>query len=250
MISCLLNKKDKKILQKMFTEKIRLQKEFLLDPAKEEAYLTQRNLIVNFVLKQLGPALRARIKTWALRKYCDEADAISLVHEHVLMAVDKYQPDRGNCSFTSFLWTLSNRAFASFMNRGKRQKRNPAIRGKSQQIGQDEGSIPIDKEFAPKSIKERFLVSLDESLSSEEKFSNLTLSDTVAESGRIDDNLSFDMLLKTINAKCTDLQKDIIALLQQNYTYKEIASQLDTTPQVISFQILKLRKKLKQELSI
>jgi RNA polymerase sigma factor (sigma-70 family) len=247
MISCLLNKKDKTILHQMFVKKSQLQKEFLDDPSKEEDYIAQRNLIIKFVLKQLGPALRARIKTWSFRKYCDEADASSLVYEHVLMAVDRYELNRGNCSFTSFLWTTSNRAFGNYMNRNNRQKRNPGVNKRSSV----NNSLPIDSEVVlNKHVKERFLVSLDESLSSADSMENLTLSDVISESGHIDDDLNFDTLLETINSKCNDLQKSIISLLQQKYTYKEIASKLGTTPQVISFQILKLRKKLKKELNI
>lgn len=248
MISCLLTKKDNDSIMRMFVKKARLQKEALTDPLKEEAHLRQRNLIVQFVLQKLGPALKARVKTWTARKYCDEADASSLVYEHVIIAVDKYKPEKGKCTFTSFLWTVSNRAFANFISASKRQKRDPQSANTAQ--SEEAPVLSIDVEIPNiSSIKERFLVSLDETAPQLENHTgNLTLADIVPDPSQVEDSLTFNMLMGTIQNHCTEQQQRIVELLQQNYTYKEIADELGSTPGTISRQIQQLRKKLKYEL--
>lgn len=239
MISCLLTKKDNTSIMRMFVKKARLQREALTDPLQHETHLRQRNLIIQFVLDKLGPALNARIKTWTSRRYCEEADAISLVHEHVVMAVDKYKPEKGKCTFTSFLWTVSNRAFSNHISASKRQKRDP------QSANQAVSSGFSSEEPTSSS---RFLVSLDESTStSDDNSHQLTLGEIYADPKQIDDSLNFTTMLKVVYQHCSDHQKLILALLQQNYTYKEIASQLGTTPGAISREIQQLRRKLKSQ---
>lgn len=234
MISCLLSKKDDKILMEMFVEKARLQKEAELDPTKIEVHITQRNLIVTFVMDKLGPAMKARIATWTARKYCNEADAESLVYEHLLIAVDKYKPERGKCKFTSFLWTVSNRAFSNFISAANRSKRNPNTL-QSQHKGQQNGQFQQD----------RALISLDEVAEYEESTS---LSSTVSDSSNIEDKLQYESLLTLVYKKCTDQQKVIVDLLQQNYTYREIAEITQSTPAIVSRQLQSLKKTLKDDL--
>lgn len=247
MTSCLFTSKQKKILAIMFAKKERLQKEFALDPTKEQVYLLQRNLITEYIMRCMGPALEARIRTWVSRKYCEEDVARSLVYEHVLITVDKYCPSRGNCSVSSFLWTISNRAFANHINTAKRQKRDPRTAQLAR--GEDEESlVSIDLEVTNQ-VKERFLVSLDEPTSSLDDSSyRLTLADVVPDPARIDEALTFELLLKTIHKHCSEQQKAIVSLLQQNFTYKEIADQLGCTAGIVSRQIQQLRKKLQHEI--
>lgn len=248
MISCLFTPKEKKLLAIMFAKKERIQKEFKLDPTREQAYLRQRNAIIEYVLKCMGPALEARIKTWVTRKYCSEADARSLVYEHVLITVEKYCPSRGNCSVSSFLWTVSNRAFSNFVSAAKRQKRDPqsAILATSE----EEAIVPLDLTADQVvSARERLLVSLDETGPySGESSTGSTLADVVPDPTQMDESLNFNMILEKVNSYCTDQQKVLLLLLQQNYTYKEIAKQVGATPGTVSRQIQQLRKKLKHEL--
>lgn len=248
MISCLLTTKDNDLIMRMFKKKARLQQEALSDPGRVEAHLRQRNLIIQFVLDKLGPAVKARIKTWTARKYCEEADAESLVYEHVVMAVDKYKPERGKCRFTSFLWTVSNRAFSNFLSAARRQKRDPHSASVAQ--SGEELFVPIDGEVnLPHLSRERILVSLDETVSAHGALhSPITLADIVPDSSQVDDSLNFSMMVDTIDRRCTDQQRTILVLLQQNYTYKEIAKHLGTTPGTVSRQIQQLRKKLRHEL--
>lgn len=247
MISCLFTEKEKKILALLFKKKERLQLEFKQDSQKEQAYIRQRNIIIEYIMKVMGPALEARIKTWTSRKFCDEADARSQVYEHVLIAVDKYCPSRGNCSVSSFLWTVSNRAFSNFISAGKRQKRDP----QSASIALNEDPIvTIDLEVtAPLEVKERFLVSLDESGPQTDNIKTLTIADTIADPVCMEDSLTFNSIMTTIQTQCTDQQQKILSMLQQNYTYREIADEIGTTSSLVSRQIQQLRKKLKQELN-
>lgn len=246
MISCLLTPKDNMLIMRMFKKKARLQQEALVDPTKIQVHLVQRNLIVQFVFKSLGPALQARISTWTARKYCEHADAQSLVYEHVVMAVDKYKPEKGKCMFTSFLWTISNRAFSNFISASKRQKRDPQT--SSSTPGDAQALVPIDSEVSLALVaRTRKLVSLDESVSSGDT-GTLTLADVVADSQAIEDTLSFSMLQDEVDSHCNEQQQVLLALLQQNYTYKEIADHVGLTPGTVSRQIQQLRKKLRYEL--
>lgn len=241
MVSCLFTSKQKKLLAIMFKKKEQLQKDFKVDLSKEQAYIRQRNVIAEYIMKCMKPALEARIKTWTIRHYCEEADARSLVYEHVLIAVDKYCPSRGNCSVSSFLWTVSNRAFANHISATRRQKRDPRPHP------------PGENMFAPQISSDhtqRYIVSLDETVSvSDGAGVPLVLGDVIPDTKQIDDALAIELLLKFIHKKCDPDQKILLSLLQQNYTYKEIAAQMNTDAGTISRQIQQLRKKLKHELN-
>lgn len=245
MISCLFTTKEKKLLAVMFAKKERIQNQFKLDPTREQAYITQRNAIVEYIMKCMKPALEARIKTWVTRHYCNEADARSQVYEHVLITVDKYCPSRGNCSVSSFLWTISNRAFSNFISAAKRQKRDPQSASTSLE---QEVLVPLDMDASTLGVvKERLLVSLDESAPYGEEGSSATLADIVQDPTQIEDSLNFSTILELVDSHCTEHQRTLLSLLQQNYTYKEIAKQVGATPGTISRQIQQLRKKLRHE---
>lgn len=223
----------------MFAKKALLEQAMKDDATKAEEFYQYRNQIIFFVMDRLGPALAARIKTWTVRRYCEEADAQSLVYEHVVMAVDKFKPERGNCKFSSFLWTVSNRDFGNFLNAAKRQKRDPGA------------VVPIDSTVEPGQIvkKEKYLVSLDETITqSEDYVGEGTLADLIADKQPIDKDLNLSLLVDLIYQYCTDQQKVIVDLIQQEYTYKEIAEHLNSTPAVVSRQIQCLKQKLKREL--
>lgn len=240
MISCLLSKSDECKIQKMLLCRDKLLAAVKRDPLGEAQYLKYRNAIVVFVLDRLGPALRARIKTWTVRHYCEDAEAESFVYEHVLMAVDKYKLGRGNCKFSSFLWTLSNRAFANHISATRRQKRDPRPHP------------PGENMFAPQSNdhSQRYIVSLDETVSvSDGSGVPLVLGDVIPDTKHIEDALAIELLLKFIHKKCDPDQKILLSLMQQNYTYKEIAALMNTDAGTISRQIQQLRKKLKHELN-
>lgn len=241
MTSCLLNKNEVRTLIRMFHKKLRLQ----ADPFKSEEHLKQRNLIISFVCLKLKPALDATAKTWVKRGYCDLPDATSLINESIILSVDKYNPVKGKCKFTSFLWTRSKWCLLNFLATAKRPRRNPLAASLS--FMEELPVVSIDVSIPElKYIKERFLVSMDETIASGDN--KTTLADIIPDKSGIDDNINFNMLLDSVNRHCDEKQKVILSLLQQNYSYKEIASQLGDSPKDVISQILVLRKKLRRKL--
>lgn len=248
MISCLISGKDEALIRQMCKKRDKLQLQAKGNPDQEARYYSHREQMILFVFKKFKPALDARIQTWVVRNYCNQPDAESLVYEHVIMAVDKFKPERGNCKFSSFLWTLSNRAFSNFISASRRQKRDP--QSASLAISDEEVLVPLDITASTiDSVRERLLVSLDESSPyGNEGNSVSTLADTVPDPSQLDDSLNFSMILELVDSHCTEQQRVLLSLLQQNYTYKEIAKRVGTTAGTVSRQIQQLRKKLRHEL--
>lgn len=246
MVSCLLSSEDEKKIRKMFSKKAKLELASKKDPSKEKLYFKCREDIILFTYRKLEPALHARAETWATRGYCDRADAVSMIQEHLVQAVDKFKPERGNCKWTSFLWTVSNRSFSNFLSSNNRKKRNP----RSSWVQDSDPVIPLDSTISKGSIGERYLISLDETTSASLELDEtaLTIADTVVDPYNFEDAFQFETLLNSIHERCTDEQKLLLQLLQENYTYKEIAKHLNIPPTTVSRHIQTLRRKLKDDL--
>ena len=206
-----LNKKDEEQLRAWFLKLSDCMKKGTDLKSTLIEYYAYREKIANLVLTKLDDLFQIKKQEWKIRNKINEDDSVSIIHDSLLTALDKFKLTF-NVKFITFFWRVLHSKLYDFIAKYKKIK-----------------------PYSSKLIPDPLVHSLD----------YLQLNNIGILMSRLDDSqIDYTFLLESIGKRLSRQQQFILKSLLQGDTVEQVAQSLNVTGQTIRTRLKRMRQTL------